>query len=63
MAITPRFGKYLIHYFKIAPKMDINGMQEIVKRKYDIHVPIHVGGEEDWQRIILMTNITKSTSS
>ena len=44
MTITPRFGKYLIHYFKIAPKMDINGMQEIVKRKYDIHVPKHTCG-------------------
>lgn len=36
MATTPYFGKYLIPYF--------NGMQEILKRKYDIHVPKHTCG-------------------
>ena len=41
MAITPWVSTFLLPYFIVAPKMDVKAMQQIVMRKYGVHIPNH----------------------
>jgi len=41
MATTLWVSTYLLPYFIAAPKMDVKAIQEIVMRKYGIHIPNH----------------------